>query len=426
MWQQRLRRAWQLRFFVPLSPLGAVVLVAALAVHRYIAVVEVDFVLHAASLAAVGLVASAVTAVVVASLLVWLRLRRRATDPAELELETGGRAATGAVLPRLRGWPLVSLEVSWVEPPDVAVTLEPARRGATEVVLPRRRGRSLFLERRFLVGDIFGLARFGLLRRTPRRVRILPARARLVGQVVTHVVGGDALSHPEGPVGGELLDMRRYAPGDPLRYVLWKAYARTRQLLVRTPERAIAPSPAGTGYLVAGPGDEPSASAARFFIEEGLLGKEFVFGADGSAEPTADAEEALEQIITSAAFRHRGAEGLARFIERVPAHRRRSCMLFLPARAGPWVERLERVAARLAGATAIIGVDWEVGRGAAHWAARVLFARSDRAERQAAARLPALVARLGRAGFALKVVHRPTGQLIPVPLLEELAREVHS
>ena len=54
---------------------------------------------------------------------------------------------------------------------------------------------------------------------------------------------GDAVSHPAGRQEGELIEMRRYGPGDPLRHVLWKTYARTRRLLVRMHERAISPRP---------------------------------------------------------------------------------------------------------------------------------------------------------------------------------------
>ncbi len=58
---------------------------------------------------------------------------------------------------------------------------------------------------------------------------------------------------------------------------------------------------------VAAPGDEPSASTARLFLEQGLLGQDFVFAADGAPRPTSSAAEALEQVIRSRA--HRGAQG---------------------------------------------------------------------------------------------------------------------
>ena len=66
--------------------------------------------------------------------------------------------------------------------------------------------------------------------------------------------------------------------GDPLRHILWKTFARTRRLLVRMPERAIAPQPITVAFLVAGEHDEPTASAARLYLERGLVGKFFLLG----------------------------------------------------------------------------------------------------------------------------------------------------
>ena len=57
--------------------------------------------------------------------------------------------------------------------------------------------------------------------------------------------------------------MRAYGHGDPMRHVLWKTFARSRRLLVRMPERAIAPSPTTVAFLIAGPG-EGDPIAARF------------------------------------------------------------------------------------------------------------------------------------------------------------------
>ncbi|MCC6751057.1 MAG: DUF58 domain-containing protein [Deltaproteobacteria bacterium] len=422
--RQVMSRAWALRYYLPLTAPGALVVAVALWVYFRYATGEMDFVLYSGALVAMLLVAFAMLMVLLVTLLLWLKLRRglRLTEAGgDLELESGVTSGTGYTFPRFARWPMVQVKLEWLEPSPVEVWMERTQGRIEEVVRPLERGTTAGVLRRFVVTDIFGLARLGLPRRTLQRVRIRPPKARVTGHVITHFVGGDALSHPSGPVEGEYLDMRRYAPGDPLRLILWKVYARSRQLLVRTPERAIAPSPSAIAYLVAGPGDEPTASAARYFIEEGLLGSSFLFSADGAQEPTEDPAEALDLIVGSIRHRRTGGSGLARFLDRVDEGRRRSCVLFLPPAPGPWLPQVERAAPRIPGATAILAVDDQVVVAAPGRLGRLLFAPAERGL-EAARELPKMVQRLGQAGLKVKVLHRPTGELVPLGQLEALSR----
>ncbi len=95
------------------------------------------------------------------------------------------------------------------------------------------------------------------------------------------------------------MEIRRYAPGDPVRHILWKVYARTRQLNVRVPERAIDRSRRTISYLLAGPEDEAAAAVARVALEQNLLGERWLFAADGSPEPQEEIEPALRAIARS-------------------------------------------------------------------------------------------------------------------------------
>ena len=432
-----LRHVWQWRHYVPLTTVGVLVLAAAYGIDRWYGESEADFVLHAAALVAYGLVGFSLLMVSVVTAVLWLRLQGARDDGrGALQLESGLTAATGYTFPRFRMWPLVQVRLTWDEPVRVDIRTERSRdrRLPTaqdsaearnfrweEVVLPHLRGRYNCLRRRFLVGDIFGLTSVGLPRRSRRPVRVLPARAQFSATVLTHVVAGDLVANPRGTTEGEMLDVRRYAQGDPLRRVLWKAYARTRQLLVRTPEAAVTPSPSCAAYMVAGPCDEPTASTARFFVENGLLGKDFAFGADGSPEPTNSAEEALEQIIGSVHFRRQGARGLHHFVERIDQRRLASCILFLPPMPGAWVHRVERVAKRLRRATAVVPIDHDVDRRPRGLLYRLLFS-ADRGERSAVAALPELVRRMKACGFDVRVLHRPTGHMIPTSRLGALTK----
>src|SRR4029079_3371216 len=94
-----------------------------------------------------------------------------------------------------------------------------------------------------------------------------------------------AFSHPAGRQDGDLVEMRNYGVGDPMRHILWKTIARTHRPLVRTPERAIAPAPITVAFLVAGAADEPTAATARLYLERGMFGPDFLFAADGPAPP---------------------------------------------------------------------------------------------------------------------------------------------
>lgn len=417
------RALWRLRHIVPLTPLGLAVGAAGVWLSLSVAASETDYVLWAAGRAALAVVLAALALVMVAGLRVALA-GRRLRDGRDVELESGLTGETGIRVPCMRGWPLVSVRMVWEEPREIEVTLEPRGGRCDELIRPALRGDSVRVRRRYLVEDIFGFARIGLSFRASQRVRVLPSRARVTAHLISRFLEGDALSHPDGPPDGELLEMRRYAHGDPLRHVLWKAFARTRKLLVRAPERAITPNPSAIAYFVAGPGDEPVAGAARFFVEEGLLGQEFLFGCDGAAEPAHDAEEALEQIIASARARDRGATGLHGFVGGLRAPQRTSCLLFVPPRPGRWLRRVEREVRRLPGVRVVSAVDAGIEAPRGGRLRRLLF--RPEVDRQRTHRgLGEVLRRLRAAGINdLYVIHRPSGELLGPAQLEALmARE---
>ena len=413
-------RLWRARLLVPISPLGVLVALLGYWMAMRVGARKMDLVLYAGGLLALALVALAVVAVLVGGTLVWLGLRRLGRTQLELDLETGMTGSSGQLLPSLRRWPLLQLRLIWEEPEAVEVSLKPRPGGGgEELVRPLQRGVATRVVRRFVVSDVFGFARLGLSRRSPAQIRVRPLRARLTAHVTQRFLGGDALSWPSGPAEGELIEMRRYAHGDPLRYVLWKAFARTRKLLVRTPERAITPLPSAIAYFVPGAQDEPAASAARYFVEEGLLGHGFLFAAEGAAEPTADPVEALEQIIRSVRHRDRGGEGLEGFLARLEEQRRRCCLLFVPPVAGPWLDRVVQAARYVPGARVVTAVDSSPAEMPATGWRRWLFAetQSNEAARRA---LGKVLQRLIRAGFEVHVLHRPSGELLGRAQLQAL------
>jgi hypothetical protein len=118
-------------------------------------------------------------------------------------------------------------------------------------------------------------------------------------------------------------------------------YARTRQLVVRTPERAISPVRQTVAYVVSGDGDEPAAGAARVAVDSGALGSEWVLGADGNDAFAKNPAQALEVLARSATTpdAQRGA-GLARFLDQATPGATARAVVFVPATPGPWLERV--------------------------------------------------------------------------------------
>ena len=414
-----LSRVWGWRHLFPLTPLGAAVAAGGYWLSFHHGPQTMDRVLLAGGLLALGVVGLSVAAVWVGGVSLWLAARR-ATAQGEFRLETGATTTTGLRLPSLEWLPLIQVELLWEDPAEVEVSLQRTYGRYHELIRPLRRGEVQRVVRRYLVSDLFGFCRFGLARASGDYLYIKPAALRVTAHVMTHLSGGDYLSHPDGRPEGELIEMRRYVHGDPLRHVLWKAFARTRKLLVRTAEVAINPRPSAAAYLVAGRGDEPAASAARFFVDQGLLGEQFIFGADGAGAAADNPEGALEQIIASADHRGSGAEGLAPFLARLDRARRANTVLFVPPTPGRWLSRVERAAAGIPGARVVTAVDAHPATGAPGKLHSLLFADGG-TEQRAARQLRAVVARLAAKGLDVNVVHRPSGELLTRAQLEALA-----
>jgi hypothetical protein len=207
--------------------------------------------------------------------------------------------------------------------------------------------------------------------------------------------------------------MRQYAHGDSMRHVLWKVYARTRKLLVRMHERALAPGPVSVAFFVAGQDDEASAGAARLYVESGLLGNDLLFSADGAAAPARSARDALEQLVDSSSQRAHGAESLDGLASQMDPARLTSCLVFAPSMDGPWRERLVGFIRRHGlDATVIIGVD-EAGEPPKRLSRVQSFLfQPEPTLDSARPSLGKLREALEAEGLPVRVLHRATGQVL--------------
>jgi hypothetical protein len=396
---------------MPLRFAGLVLVAASVAALRF-SEAEVDYLLRPVALVALALVAVCVLLVLVTTLVV-RRVVKGQSAGVPPELESGAELTTSFRVPNVRALGLLDVALEWVTPLGFQASLVPAEGRLGERVSALERGRHDTLVRRFTVEDVFGLAALSFEVTWPITLRVTPVAAPVSTTLAASRSSGDAWSHPSGRAEGDLVEMRSYAHGDSMRHVLWRTFARTRRLLVRMPERAVAPQPLNVAFLIAGAGDEPTAGVARVFLEQGLLGPDFVFAADGALKPTTRVPEAVEQIIDSVKVRAEGAKALDGLANQVEPHRLGACVVFAPPVDGPWREKLVAMSRRLSvPATVIIGVD-AAGDEAAPAPARVprWMLREDAAVTRAT-QLVALREALEAEGFPVRVVHRPTGKLV--------------
>ncbi len=340
-WGRRLVRAERrLSDWLPMTPLGVSIAIFGAVVLKLFAYPEMDLVLLVIGYGCVGLVAIAAVLVTLGA----IRLKvaaRRYVGPDERTLETGRSLPTGLSLPSLALVPFVIVWWEWESPVGAAVELTARGLSLHEDVHLVERGFVRGIRRRIVVQDVFGLARIAIRHDDPARLTVLPNAGALKEMpVLVTLSGGDDLPHPMGIEDGDRVELRKYAPGDPARFIHWKVFARSRKLVVRVPERALTRSRRTIAYLVAGPGDEPVAGAARVAVESGTLGAEWSFGADGTAGETDEVASAVDRIVRSVESRTVGGVGLRAFVDRAEKTGPASLVLFVPAVPGPWLDRV--------------------------------------------------------------------------------------
>lgn len=331
----------------PLTPLGVLVLAGSLFAFFYFGLEQIDLLLLTVGIVGIALVLVTAVLVVVAAAILFRHLRKRSKeDGAEhaLQLECGYPRRTGFGVPNLWFLPFVRVGWSWQEP---LVHLHLFRHGLStfeEVAALERCSRST-IRRRFDVADSFGLTRVRFDVEQTTSLKCYPAAGNLRQvHVVRSMAAGDQFPHPEGPAQGERVDMRHYSPGDPIRFILWKVFARTRQLVVRTPERAFGPIRQTVAYLVRGELDEPAAGAARVAIDCNALSNasgDWVLGTDGHRETASTARHALELLAGSGEVPYaKGGSGLDDFLQEAMPGGAFQILLFVPGKPGPWLPRV--------------------------------------------------------------------------------------
>lgn len=339
----------------PLTPLGMALGVVAVVSLAAFGFEKLDLVLLVVGYGVGGLVVIALGTVLVGAFGTRLWLRRADLTWRVSSFETGRSVETGFGLPSLWWFPLLQVRSTWLNPPGAAVEQDSGGGRLNERVELSRRGLVRGVTRRIVVQDAFGLARVGFRHRQAGPLEVFPHLGGIRRlPVLTSLTGGDEIPHPMGLEDGDRVELRRYVPGDSARFIHWKVFGRTRKLMVRVPERALSRARRTVAYLVAGPGDEAAAAAARAAIEEGALGIDWQLGADGSPEPTDDPNEALHKVLSSASYRGRSGAGLQRFLAAVEPRGPAALVVFAPPIEGSWIDELRRASARRHGRVRVV------------------------------------------------------------------------
>ena len=326
---------------MPLTISGTLVFAASLIAFFYYGVKRLDHLLLVVGgvgilLVIVGFLGSSMAAILL------YRKREEFGNTKLTTIESSYSSRSGFSVPALRWIPFVNIQWRWISPKAEVKTI--LRDGHwLEDVRPTRRGVSPHIVRRMEIGDVFGFTRIVRDLTEECGIKIVPSMGKLTQMhVVQGMASGEDLSHPSGRATGDRIDMRHYAPGDPIRFILWKIFAKTREVMIRTPERALSPVDQTVAYLVTGDGDEPAAGAARVAVDAGVLGNEWALGADGVGDIARTMPGALDLLARSASTSSENAgSGLSAFLTTANnTGMNGRAVVFVPASPGPWLDRV--------------------------------------------------------------------------------------
>jgi len=394
----------------PLTPLGVLTALGAWLALRY-AQEMMDLVLLIVGLTAAGVLMMTCLFALISSFWVRRKLKQLPTLDS-LHVETQRATQTGFSVPSLRWFPFVRLSWRWGER-GVDVDARLFRNERREWVTFAKRGLFEGAERRFAVEGILGFSRV-VIRQTQAHpvIWVMPHLGALSRVSDLHSFsGGNEISHPLGTIEGDRVDLRRYYPGDPARFIHWKVYARTRTLMLRSPEAAVSRSRRVVCYLVSGPSDEASAACARYLLQSALVGERWTFAADGAPNPTEDLGEALRKIAQSRDVYLREETALAYFLSNVENSEPLFINLFVPPVRDRWFEPvLAALKKRGAQVRVWIGIDSFEERRSVWW--KRLFLLSNETSPVSTHELTRICRAFRALRSEVKIVERTSGRLV--------------
>ena len=320
----------------PLTSQGLLTLTVSAWALRTFGYGSMDLVVFALTISALAILISCLFCTIGFGLFMQRRIRREITRPGtsdNVEIEVGYPNETGFSIPAATFPPLVTL--SWkITFPDAIETRTRIgkHQRLCEEVLPKKRCLTESLIREFSVQDVLGLCQLSWQLGQRVRCRALP-QLQAIKQLplLRSLTAEDGIPNPSGQPEGDRMEIRPYAPGDSVRNIMWKVYARSRQLNVRLPEHSVFQSKRTIAYLLTSDNDEAAAAVARVALQSGALGEDGAFGTDGYEKPVSDYAEALTAIAGSRGLTRPHTYGLDRFLDQAGSNQPTHCIVFAAA-----------------------------------------------------------------------------------------------
>ena len=325
----------------PLTARGVVTLLCIALALRFFGYGAMDLMVFALGICALAILVSCLFSVIVCGLILQRRIHRETGNESGRgsgngkAFEAGFPNRTGFSLPPVGLLPLVRLQWSWHYPYKIDNRIRVAPdEFLEEEITPRLRCLSGHVTRRFEVSDVLGLCRYSWRVRRERECYVLPRINTLKNLPLLHsLTAEDGMPRQSGEPVGDRMEIRPYVAGDSVRDILWKNYARTRQLNVRLRERSVAQGQRILAYLLSGPDDEAAAAVARMALESGALGEDWQFSADGTETPCGEIDSALRAVARSRALGQPHSPGLERFLATVDQRGASHCIVFAGAKS---------------------------------------------------------------------------------------------
>ena len=325
--------------WLPFTTGGALFCAASALAVWFFGVQRSDFILIV--IGAVGLLISLLSVLFTLGfgIVLWRRYRYLETDSFLLRVGETHKVDTSISV----AWWMPLIQVSWHW---MNAEMKSESEGSKEALLPTRRGVWSNVERKIQVRDAFGICTIQFTSRQPCTLKVLPeSLTPSLPHVLQGLQGGGDQAHPFGLPTGDRIDIRNYAQGDPVRFILWKVYARTGQLVVRTPEKAFEPVQRLLAYLIVHPADGSAAALSSAILHSNQLGEDWTFGVDGYQGGCSEVQTALEVILSSGNSEIQDGQGLEEFVTQ--QQDASSLLIFAPATEGAWVGEVLALASRL-------------------------------------------------------------------------------
>jgi len=362
--QSILRGLRTLAGLFPLTSQGTITLLATATALSVFGYGSMDLVVFALSICALAILLFCLFCTVTFGVVMQRRIRKEQelqTDPQllagrDIQVEAGYPNQTGFKLRGTSFLPLVRVDWKVVYPDHIETrTRFDASGYLVEEIIPSRRCLSEKLVRQFTISDVLGFCRFSWRLEQQGQCMALPKISAVKSlPLLRSLTAEDGIPNYSGQPEGDRMEIRPYAPGDSVKNIMWKVYARTRQLNVRLPEKSVFHSKRTVAYLLSSPNDEAAAAVARVALQSAAFGEDWSFGADGTDTPCEDLATALRAVARSRALDAPYSYGLDRFLERAAGHSMAHCIVFAAAERAHWLAELKTTISRYRGQITLV------------------------------------------------------------------------